>query len=127
MRPVTLEHDWNRLYAEFPEAYDDFISFDHSPRHIDVLRSRFDIDGKTVVDVGSGTGQSTVGLASVARHVIGVEPSALMRARADAAAKAAVGNVEFLDGRAEALALADWWWSGPNSTTTEFSESAKSA
>jgi ubiquinone/menaquinone biosynthesis C-methylase UbiE len=108
MRPETLEHDWNRLYAEFPEAYDDFTSFEHNPRHIDVLRTRFDFEGKIVVDVGSGTGRSTSELASVAREVIGVEPGEAMRVRAAAAAKQArVGHVEFLDGRAEALPLPD--------------------
>lgn len=108
VRPGTLEHDWNRLYAAFPGDYDKFVSFPHQPRHLDVIRRTVPLDGKTVVDVGSGTGRSSLELARVAERVIGVEPNARMREWAvESATRAGVRNVEFVGGRAEALPFSE--------------------
>ncbi len=59
-----------------------------------------------VVDLGSGTGLSTFPWAGRAPRVIGVEPSAPMRAVAEAPARAASHrNVTFVDGTGDATEL----------------------
>ena len=37
MGPETLDGDWNRLYDEFPDVYDEFASVEHKPRAVDVI------------------------------------------------------------------------------------------
>ena len=108
VRPGTLEHDWNRLYAEFPGDYDKFGPFPHQPRHLDVIRRTVPLDGKTVVDVGSGTGARALSWPGLPNVSIGVEPNARMREWAvESATRAGVRNVEFVGGRAEALPFSE--------------------
>jgi SAM-dependent methyltransferase len=59
--------------------------------------------GRTVVDVGAGTGKLTRALAATGAHVIAVEPLAEMRATLERV----VPEAEALDGTAESLPLAD--------------------
>ena len=62
----------------------------------------------TIVDVGSGTGRFTPALAATfGGPVYGVEPSAKMRAVAEAAADAAHDRVTYLAGQAEQIPLPD--------------------
>ncbi|MFF0341878.1 methyltransferase domain-containing protein [Kribbella sp. NPDC004875] len=61
--------------------------------------------GETAVDVGSGTGADVVALAELGARAIGVEPSPGLRA--EAVRRAAGADVEYVDGRAEALPFAD--------------------
>jgi ubiquinone/menaquinone biosynthesis C-methylase UbiE len=104
MRPETLDGDWNRLYDEFPDVYDEFAHVEHAPRPIDVIAERFSLEGATVIDVGAGTGRSTLQLAELAATVIGVEPNRNMLAVAGRRAEAAgVRNVRFEPGDASAL------------------------
>ncbi len=73
-----------------------------------MVRERFDIVGRTVLDIGAGGGQSALPLARYAAQVIGVEPEAAMRAVAEQAARdQGVANVSFLAGSAEAIPLSD--------------------
>ena len=105
-RPETIEQDWERFYSEFPDVYDRFAVT--SPRAIAAIDKLFGLGGKLVVDVGSGTGRSTLALAKKARLVIGVEPWASMREFAmRKAARLAVMNVAFVEGLAQALPLRD--------------------
>jgi ubiquinone/menaquinone biosynthesis C-methylase UbiE len=60
----------------------------------------------TIVDVGSGTGRFTPALADTfGGPVYGVEPSAKMRAVAEAEVEAAHEGVTYLDGKAEQIPL----------------------
>jgi ubiquinone/menaquinone biosynthesis C-methylase UbiE len=104
MRPRTLDGDWNRLYSEFPEVYDEFASVAHVPSPVDVIASRFGIDGKDVIDVGAGSGRSTIELADRARRVVGIEPNPSMLAVArERAVEAGVTNVHLLQGDAASI------------------------
>ena len=108
MRPTTLDGDWNRLYTDFPEVYDEFASVAHVPRPVDVIADRFRIDGKAVVDVGAGSGRSTIELAGRARLVVGIEPNPSMLAVArQRVAQAGVENVQLLQGDAAGIPCAD--------------------
>jgi ubiquinone/menaquinone biosynthesis C-methylase UbiE len=104
MRPRTLDGDWNRLYSEFPEVYDEFASVAHVPSPVDVIASRFGIDGKDVIDVGAGSGRSTIELADRARRVVGIEPNLSMLAVGrERAVEAGVTNVHLLQGDAASI------------------------
>ena len=59
------------------------------PDFIDVMAARFPLQGKTVVDVGSGTGISTFKLAQYAAQVIGIEIEEAMIALARKTAQGA--------------------------------------
>jgi tRNA G46 methylase TrmB len=49
---------------------------------IDVLHERFDLNKKMIVDIGSGSGRSTIQLAKYAEIVMGIEPEKSMRDQA---------------------------------------------
>jgi len=63
--------------------------------------------GRTVVDLGAGTGKFTRLLATTGATVIAVEPQAAMRAALSAAAGVSGAAIEVLDGGAEAIPLPD--------------------
>jgi SAM-dependent methyltransferase len=69
---------------------------------VDWLAGHF--EGTRVIDLAAGTGKLTRALAERGLDVVAVEPVAEMRA-----AIAAHERVRVLDGRAEAIALADGW------------------
>ena len=106
--PETIEHRWDVLYRDYPEVYEAFASFPYSPRWVDVVNDRFPLAGKLVVDVGCGTGKSTLALAEFAAGVVGVEPEPAMRALAERAlAEHRPGNAGVVAGSAEAIPLPD--------------------
>lgn len=106
--PATIDNRWDILYRDYPEIYDAFAAFPYDPRWVDVVNRDFPLAGKSVVDVGSGTGKSSFSLAEYAAHVLGVEPEAAMRDVAErAAAQRQVDNVTFLEGHAAALVVPD--------------------
>lgn len=106
--PETIENAWNVLYRDYPEIYDAFASFPYQPGVLQTVRERFDLTGKTVLDVGAGGGQSAIPLARHVARVIGVEPEAAMRALAERAVREqGVENVTFLAGSAQAVPLPD--------------------
>lgn len=107
-RPQTIENRWNLLYTRFPEVYDEFSSFPYDPDPIDVVVHEFSLADKVVLDVGSGTGRSTMKLARRAKRVIGVEPEPAMSAVAERRlAREGVTNVRLLRATKERIPLAD--------------------
>jgi SAM-dependent methyltransferase len=107
-KPESLEGRWDVLYRDYPEVYEEFGRIPKEPDLIDVVAERFSLDGKTVVDVGSGTGLSTFKLARYAGQVIGIEiePAMIAVAR-ESARERGVVNARFELGDAENLALHD--------------------
>jgi SAM-dependent methyltransferase len=104
--PETIENAWDVLYRDYPEIYDTFASFPYQPSVLQVIRERFDLVGKIVLDVGAGGGQSALPVARYAAQVIGVEPEAAMRGVAEQSAREhGVENVSFLAGSADAIPL----------------------
>ncbi len=83
--------DYARFRPDYPEEL-----FDRLARAAGILPPA------TVVDVGCGTGKSTRPWYARGYRAIGVEPNADMRARATA-----LGGPTYLDGRADAIPLAD--------------------
>ena len=78
-RPLSIENRWDVLYHDYPEVYDEFASVPYEPKMVDVLNERLNLIGKTVADVVSGSGRSSIQLAKYAEQVIGVEPEESMR------------------------------------------------
>lgn len=108
MKPETIENRWDILYRDYPEVYDAFASVPYEPRMVDILQERFNFNGKTVADIGSGSGQSTIGIAKYAQHVIGLEPEAAMRAEAEKnTSESGFDNISYIEGWAEKMPLED--------------------
>jgi ubiquinone/menaquinone biosynthesis C-methylase UbiE len=106
--PVSIENRWDLFYRDYPEIYDRFGRVSKTPTAVEALHQRFPLTGKTVADIGSGSGLSTFELAQFAKAVVGVEPEAAMRELALRAAQdQGLDNVTFLEGSAEAMPLAD--------------------
>jgi ubiquinone/menaquinone biosynthesis C-methylase UbiE len=96
------------LYRDYPEVYEEFGRIPKVPDLLDVVALRFPLEGKTVVDVGAGTGISTFKLARYAGQVIGIEIEGSMLALArESARERGVQNVRFQLGDATHLPLAD--------------------
>ncbi|MCW4012159.1 MAG: class I SAM-dependent methyltransferase [Candidatus Bathyarchaeota archaeon] len=108
MKPETIENRWDILYRDYPEVYDAFASVPYEPKMVDILQEKFNFKGKIVADIGSGSGQSTMGIAKYAEHVIGLEPEAAMRAEAEKnTVEAGLKNISYIDGKAEEMPLED--------------------
>jgi SAM-dependent methyltransferase len=106
--PETIDNAWDVLYRDYPEIYDAFAPFPYRPGVLEVLRERFDLVGKTILDLGAGGGQSALPLARVAARVIAVEPELAMRAIGERQAREqGIENVTFLAGDATAIPLAE--------------------
>ncbi|MBW2995770.1 class I SAM-dependent methyltransferase [Candidatus Woesearchaeota archaeon] len=105
-RPETIENRWDILYRDYPEVYDEFSSFKYKPAWIEVIAKTFDLKGKVIADIGSGSGKSTFGLAKHAKFVIGIEPEDAMRNLAiKKAKKNKIKNIEFKKGWAKKIPL----------------------
>ena len=102
--PETIEQDWDRFYRDFPEVYHRFaLSSDHA---VDAIAEMFGLDGLVVLDVGSGTGRSTLELARKAKFVVGLEPWIEMRSFSiDQKARSGVENVAFVNSVAEQIPI----------------------
>ena len=104
----TIENRWDILYRDYPDVYDAFARVPYDPPLVDVIHDKFNLNGKEIVDVGSGSGLSTFDLAKNAKTVIGVEPEKSMRDLAEnKALELGVSNVQFIKGLAEAIPLDD--------------------
>jgi SAM-dependent methyltransferase len=107
-RPESIEHRWDVLYRDYPETYDEFASYPYAPEPLEVAIDRLGLAGKTLVDVGCGSGLSTFRLARRARVVIGIErEKAMLRVAARRAAGDPVRSAVFVAGHAASLPLRD--------------------
>jgi len=107
-RPESLENRWDILYKDYPEVYDEFAMIYRKPTTAEVLHKMFNLKDRVVLDVGSGTGASTFGVAAYAKHVIGIEPEDAMLGIAMKKLEGKPNsNVEFIKGKAEGIPLRD--------------------
>ena len=88
--------DYATHRAGFPDSFFDRLRSDG-----------LTIDGKTLVDLGTGTGTLARGFARRGADAIGIDPSAEMLAAARQAAQAEALSVLFQEGSAEATRLSD--------------------
>jgi ubiquinone/menaquinone biosynthesis C-methylase UbiE len=108
-RPISIENRWDILYRDYPEIYDEFANVPYEPKMIDILHEKFDFSKKKVVDIGSGSGRSTIEIAKYAEYVIGVEPEKSMRSIAKKnTADKNLENVFYIEGKAEKIPLDDY-------------------
>ena len=107
-RPESLEGRWDILYRDYPEVYEEWGRIPKVPDLIEVMVARFPLQGKVVVDVGSGTGLSTFKMARYAAFSIGIEiEQAMISVATESAVARGVENVRFDLGDAEHLPLED--------------------
>lgn len=107
-KPLSIENRWDILYRDYPEIYDKFASVPYKPRKIDILHEKLNLNRKMIVDIGFGSGLSTIQVARYAEQVIGVEPEKSMRNHAlENTTKLGIDNVVYVDGRAEEMPLDD--------------------
>lgn len=105
-KPLTIENRWDILYVEYPEVYDAFASVPKEPRMIDIIPKHFDLKEKTILDMGSGAGDSSFQLSAISKHVIGLEIEDNMRKIAEQKAKElSITNVSFKKGTALNISL----------------------
>jgi ubiquinone/menaquinone biosynthesis C-methylase UbiE len=106
-RPESIENRWDILYSEYPEVYEAFMSVPYQPSIFEQVPEIIDLRGKTIADVGAGTGKSSSALAKIARQVIGIEyePAMLLQACQRAQGEES-SRVIFLSGDALAIPLA---------------------
>lgn len=107
-KPESIENRWDILYREYPEIYEAFMNVPYQPSVFDQVPEIIDLRGKTIADIGAGTGRSSFALARTARRVIGIEyePAMLQQARQKAIDEEA-SRVVYLAGDALAIPLAD--------------------
>ena len=107
-KPLTIENRWDILYVEYPEVYDAFVSVPKDPTMIDVMKKHFDLKDKTVLDIGSGAGDSSFQLSTISKQVIGLEIEDNMRQIAeDKLKELKLTNVSFIKGSALDIRLPD--------------------
>jgi ubiquinone/menaquinone biosynthesis C-methylase UbiE len=96
--PQQLFNSAVAYYAQYRPGYPQGL--------VDALAARAGLDGtQRVLDIGCGTGQSTLPLARHAREVVAIDPVAGMLARGRRAARAAgAGNITWLEGDASQIA-----------------------
>jgi SAM-dependent methyltransferase len=94
--------DW-LVYQRFPAAYD---RVDELRTSAEPFTELCEIEGRTIIDAGAGTGQLSVELARVARAVLAVEPVGRLREYvAQRASDAKLDNVYPLDGSLHQIPL----------------------
>lgn len=102
--PGYFEFDW--ISARHPDLYHRFaLSTDGLLEEFEKL---VDLTGLDVVDIGAGTGRSTLGAARTARHVYAVDPyRSVVEFGRNEVRKAGLTNVTYLQGDCAALPLED--------------------
>lgn len=105
-KPESIEGRWDILYKDFPEVYDEFAQVQKIPPLN--LAEKYNLSGKVVADIGSGTGDSSFEYAKVAKEVIGVEIEPSMLKIAERRAKEEnIKNVRFILGEMEKIPFGD--------------------
>ena len=107
-KPLSIENQWDVLYRDYPDVYEEFGRVQKNPTAIEVVNRHFPLSGKRVLDIGAGTGLSTFELGRYAATVIGLEPEkSMLEIATKSAREQATENVLFLGGKAEHLPLKD--------------------
>jgi ubiquinone/menaquinone biosynthesis C-methylase UbiE len=108
VKPISIENRWDILYESYPEVYDAFVSVPKHPKIIDVLKDHFKFNDKIVLDIGSGSGDSTFQFSPLSKEVIGLEIEDNMRFIAEQKLKELkLNNVSFRKGTALEISLGD--------------------
>ena len=102
--PGYFEFDW--ISARHPDLYHRFaLSTDGLMEELEML---VDLTRLEVVDIGAGTGRSTLGAARTARHVYAVDAyRSVVEFGRNEISKAGLANVTYLQGDRAALPLED--------------------
>ncbi len=102
--PGYFQFDW--ISARHPDLYHRFAL--STVGLMDELEKLVDLTGLDVVDIGAGTGRSSLGAARTAKHVYAVDAySSVVEYGRDEASKAGLLNVTYLRGDSAALPLDD--------------------
>lgn len=105
-KPETIEGRWDILYRDFPEVYDEFAQVQKTPPLN--LAEKYNLAGKIIADIGSGTGDSSFVYAKVAKEVVGVEiEPAMLKVAEKRATDEQIKNVRFVLGEMEKIPLED--------------------
>lgn len=105
-KPESIEGRWDILYKDYPEVYDEFAQVQKTP--LLNMAEKFELRGKIIADVGSGTGDSSFEYAKVAREVIGIEIEKCMLKVAEKRTKDEnIKNVSFILGDAKKIPIDD--------------------
>jgi AraC family transcriptional regulator len=104
-RPETIENRWDILYRDYPEVYEEWTKVKKDGGgNLKYLG----LEGKIVVDIGSGTGKSSFDMAPLAKQVIGIEPEESMMKIAEENLKLkGFKNVIFKKGSQDNIPLPD--------------------
>jgi len=104
----SIENRWDILYSEYPEVYDEFSKVEKQPTIYEVLKQKFDFTDKTLLDIGSGTGDSSFPFAGISKSIIGIEIEDEMRYIANQEAiRREYKNISFIQGDAMNIPLKD--------------------
>lgn len=103
-KPESIEGRWDILYRDYPEVYDEFAVVPKTPPLN--LVQKYQLEGKVIADIGSGTGDSSFVYAKFAKEVIGIEIEKSMLDIAEKLAKERnIKNVRFILGDARKIPL----------------------
>lgn len=107
-KPESLEGCWDILYRDYPEVYEEWGKIEMKPNLFTLLNDHFHFTGKSIADVGSGTGASTLNLAKYADSIVGIEIEETMNAIALSKTESmGLSNIQFRIGDAEQIPLED--------------------
>ena len=102
--PGYFEFDW--ISARHPDLYHRFALSTNGL--LDELEKLVDLTGLDIVDIGAGTGRSTLGAARTAKHVYAVDVyRSVVEFGRNEVSKAGLTNVTYLQGDRAALPLED--------------------
>lgn len=103
-KPESIEGRWDILYRDYPEVYDEFAQIQKTPPLN--LAEKYNLAGRVIADIGSGTGDSSFVYAKVAKEVIGIEiEPAMIQVAKVRAEKENIENVKFVLGEMEKIPL----------------------
>ncbi|RJP78430.1 MAG: class I SAM-dependent methyltransferase [Candidatus Zixiibacteriota bacterium] len=97
---------WEQFFDAHAPIYDDNVFVQNTAKEIEFLLEELQLpSGAAILDLGCGTGRHAVALARRGFQVTGLDLSAEMLARAQAAAQAAGVNVEWIQADAARFSL----------------------
>ncbi len=69
----TIDNDWDRLAAEYPDIYERFANTPNDGALDTAMREIVSFENKLVLDLGAGTGQYAFGFVNEAFKILGME------------------------------------------------------